>query len=616
MSVEQSNPKQGKAGVFPSTDIQDRGQQVLAPEEVFGTFLGDFPMGIYVLKGETVVFANDYVQRVLGYSREELVGTGLLDLIHPEDRLLAQNGILGTPPLECQIPNEYRLTNKAGGVVWVEGTYAPIEHYSGRLTMACFLDITQEKQVEEMSRQSEEWFSKAFRSSPDAITISTLEDGRFIEVNDALLLITGYQREEFIGHAVAELDFWPKPKQRRKMVKMLREHGVVRNFEMEFRSKSGEILSGLVSAEIMPLAGEPCIVSVLKDITERKQAERALKESEEFSSNLLSNSPNPILVINPDTSIRYVNAALENMTGYFFQELVGWKSPYPWWVEEAADGIVSGLGETKLKGARRVEECFKRKNGERFWVETTSVAVKNRGQVKYYLSNWVDVTEQRRRRENLEFYISEVTRAQEEERRRIARELHDETIQALACLYIDVENIISVERELSRTAVKRLQQLRGKIDSALEEVRRFSHELRPGLLDRFGLIPSLELLVREVKKDRTLACSLEVSGLARRLSSEAELALFRIAQEALHNVKKHSCATRAIIKLKLSAGRVQLCIIDNGIGFRLPAHLSNLARGGKLGLIGMNERVRLLNGGLSFESEVGKGTTVVVDVPL
>ena len=122
----------------------------------------------------------------------------------------------------------------------------------------------------------------------------------------------------------------------------------------------------------------------------KHKVEKALKESEEFSSSLLSNSPNPIIVINKDTSIRYVNPALERLTGFSSEELIGRKSPYPWWPEGRLQDT-----EFKKKRAEKVEELFQKKNGERFWVEMSSAPIIRDGKLKYYLANWVDTTERK-----------------------------------------------------------------------------------------------------------------------------------------------------------------------------------------------------------------------------
>jgi PAS domain S-box-containing protein len=135
--------------------------------------------------------------------------------------------------------------------------------------------------------------------------------------------------------------------------------------------------------------------------TERKRVEGALRESQEFNSSLLDDSPNPISVINPDTSIRYVNPALEKLAGFSFAELVGSKAPYQWWMEETPHKTRRDFKEAMRQGERKVEECFQKKNGERFCAEVTSTPVTSNGKLRYYLSNWVDVTQRKRVEEAL-----------------------------------------------------------------------------------------------------------------------------------------------------------------------------------------------------------------------
>ena len=353
----------------------------------------------------------------------------------------------------------------------------------------------------------------------------------------------------------------------------------------------------------------------LGKITERKKLEEVLRESEKFSFSLLRNAPNPILVVNPDKTVKYVNSALEKLTGFSSTEIIGRKPPYPWWPEETLKLDISEFNEVlRSKGVRKLKKLFKKKSGERFWVEITSTLVSSYGGREYYLSSWVDITEERRLRENMEFYISEITRAQEEERKRIAREIHDEPVQSLASLAHKIEAIATKKGRLPEDVVQYLEKLCSETKGIRDGLRRFSHELRPGVLDQVGLGSALELLVEELSIDQYISTSFDISGSERRLKPEAELALFRIAQEALSNVRRHSGAKKAAIELLFTSRKVKLTISDNGRGFQLPEVLSDLATEGKLGILGVQERTRLLNGKFSIKSIVGKGTKVVVEV--
>lgn len=138
-----------------------------------------------------------------------------------------------------------------------------------------------------------------------------------------------------------------------------------------------------------------------KKVTDYKHVDKALKESEEFSSTLLRNSPNPIFVINADTSIRYVNPALERLTGFSSEELIGSNAPYPWWTENTLKETAKQLEESMNTGIPKVEKLFQKKNGQQFWVEITSKPVKINGEVRYCLGNWLDITVRKKAEETL-----------------------------------------------------------------------------------------------------------------------------------------------------------------------------------------------------------------------
>lgn len=227
-----------------------------------------------------------------------------------------------------------------------------------------------------------------------------------------------------------------------------------------------------------------------------------------------------------------------------------------------------------------------------------------------------DVTEEKRMRENLSFYLREFTKAQEEERNRIARELHDDTIQALVVLSRQLDNLASSGKGFSKDKRAVLEHLWQQTNSVIQDVRRLSQDLRPPMLDRLGLIPSLEWLVTDVSRYSGIAIKPQVLGTERRMPPEAELMLFRIAQEALRNMWRHSQATEAEIIVEFDVGRIRITVKDNGKGFDLPKSVGDLTRSGKLGLAGMQERVQLLGGNITLESKPGKGTSIIVEAPI
>src|SRR3990172_5528915 len=221
-----------------------------------------------------------------------------------------------------------------------------------------------------------------------------------------------------------------------------------------------------------------------------------------------------------------------------------------------------------------------------------------------------EVQVQMRMREDLHYFVRQVLTAQEDERKRIARELHDETAQALllTCQRLDGLTWERKPRLPWRRLQGELHDLRAATVQTLTDLRRLTQNLRPRILDDHGLVPAIDWLAGGLPGDDRNAGA---GGGA----AETQLLLVRIAQEALHNVRRHSGATRACLSLRSSGDRVRMVVQDNGCGFKLAGGLSELANRGKLGLLGMHERGRLLGGNLEVRTAPGKGTTIMVELP-
>ena len=218
-----------------------------------------------------------------------------------------------------------------------------------------------------------------------------------------------------------------------------------------------------------------------------------------------------------------------------------------------------------------------------------------------------------RLRENLAFYLQQVTRAQENERQRIAHELHAETAQSLLFIAQRLDSLTSgPDEQLPKTVKRELQALQQSVGRALTDLRRLSRGLRPGILDDLGLVAALEWLADDLHDQYGIQAHVEVDDTLPPLPDETQVLLFRIAQEALRNVGRHSHASAALVSLDSYEGGVKMSVIDNGCGFQLPPNLSDLATSSRLGLSGMYERARLLGGTLDIRSKPDKGTAVIV----
>jgi PAS domain S-box-containing protein len=225
-------------------------------------------------------------------------------------------------------------------------------------------ELSERKRVEGQLRVTEERFSKAFKASPSPMGITTLGEGRFIEVNESFLQTTGYSREELIGQTVASIRFWGDPADRAKLLDMLNRQEDVRNVEMLYRMKDGEERFMLVSADIIELDGEPCLLAVGSDITNRKQAEEALRATEERFSKAFNASPNPMAINSLATGCYIdINDAFLREGAFTREEVIG-RTPQEMnlWVDPEERKSVAKAFRESAK-VRNMEARFRRKDG-------------------------------------------------------------------------------------------------------------------------------------------------------------------------------------------------------------------------------------------------------------
>lgn len=213
----------------------------------------------------------------------------------------------------------------------------------------------------------------------------------------------------------------------------------------------------------------------------------------------------------------------------------------------------------------------------------------------------------------LQQFLAETISRQEREKQHLARELHDESLQYLVDISHNIDELVDEEvKEDTKTKLKNLHQ---RINTVLFGIRQFIMGIRPPLLEEMGLGPSLKWLAHDIAEEKGVKVNVQIKGEARRLNDVVELNLFRIAQEALQNAKKHSRATQIDIQLTFETNKIQLNIRDNGIGFTVPSRTKLVAQA-KFGLIGMSERARLVGGSLKIDSSWEFGTIVNAELKI
>jgi len=315
---------------------------------------------------------NAKLCEITGYSEEELLGMTFVDLTHPDDQ--ADDKTAHERLTRGEVPGislEKRYVGKDGRIVWVNVSTSLIRDEDGEpvRTLAVIQDITARKEAEEALRESEARFVKVFRSNPAAICITTMQEGRFIEVNEHFCRLFELTREDLIGQKSMKLDLWDKPDTRAMLMKRLQGHELVRDHETRFRRKSGDMIDTLISMELIdfPNEDEPVVVSMFADITGRKQAEvkinqlnaeleqRVVERTAELEEvnvelsnsraelqSLFESLPGLYLVLTPDFKIvaasdAYLNATLTTREGILGRGLFEVFPDNP--DDPAADGV-------------------------------------------------------------------------------------------------------------------------------------------------------------------------------------------------------------------------------------------------------------------------------------
>jgi PAS domain S-box-containing protein len=337
--------------------------------------------------------------------------------------------------------------------------------------------------------------------------------------------------------------------------------------------------------------------------------------SEERYRKLFENALDGIWTHDLDGNFTSFNKASEKMIGYTPDEIM--KMNAKEFLSPESLELAHNV-RYKLLHNQPVDQPYEQKvftkDGRQIFIQLSTSLIMDKGKPVGFQNIARDITEQKRMNENLINYVQLATRAQEEERKRISHELHDDTIQSLIALARELD-ALSTSNDIPEPGRVKFEDLWNQTDAIVKGLRRLSQDLRPAAIDRLGLLPAIRWLAEESEKYSGIKTRVNVIGKEYQMPEEVGITLYRIIQESLRNAWKHSEATRAGIIVEFHTGRMRITIADNGKGFNLPEQVGDLAKLGKLGLAGMQERVQLLGGNISITSSPGKGTTITVEVP-
>lgn len=721
-------------------DITERKQAEEAfrrSEERFRTMFTQAPIGMALIDSLTgqIYEANSKFTQISGRTKEEVSSLNWMSITHPDDVQTDLDNMARLNAREIAgFQMEKRYIWPDGKVVWINLTVAPIqvEEYAGPRHLAMIEDITERKQAEQEQNRliedltrSRQHFQALFNWTPSAVGISTVAEGRFINVNEGFSRLTGYMREEVIGRTTLELGLWADVSERESVLREILEQGYLHNREGLLRTKFGEIRSLMVSVESIQLGSTPCLIYLCHDITERKLVEERLRRTQ-FS---MDQAVDAIYWVDAQAKIIFANEAASLMVGYSRDELLGMTvqdlnpdfaaSRWPGFWEEmrqnrsmsfetvhrAKDGrlvpidirvsflaheghefhcafvrditerkqveealrkkdleldhyftsaldllciadvtgrfkrlnkaweLTLGYSLEELEGAKFLDYVhpddmevtlhalgglaeqkevptfvnrYRRKDGSYRWIEWKSIPD---GGLIYASAR--DITERKRMEDALRMRERELQTALQE-RERISQDLHDGILQSLFAvgLTLEVAKSLMPPKTLKASGVS-LNKAIDQLNRVMREIRNFIAGLDSESLEGKNLPAALKHLLESLTENQPTRVRFAVEDrAAKALSAEQSLHLLRVIQEAVSNCIRHGHAQEARVSLKLLKQGVRLRIRDDGRGFS-----QDTVNAGGYGLRNMAARAQRLGGRFTVISRVKEGTNIVLDLP-
>ena len=578
----------------------------------------------------TFTFVNEVYCRFFGKSARELIGQRWTSMAVIGDLPMIEDRLQTLSPVNPVVVLENRVHAGSGEVRWMQFVNRGVFDGNGRLleVQSVGRDVTERRRAEEALRLANAYNRRLIEASLDPL-LTIGPDGRITDVNAAMEAATGYGREHLIGGEFS--DCFTEPDRARAGYRQAFREGTVRDYPLDLRNRSGAVRSVLYNASVFTdESGRVMgIFAAARDITERRRSEEALEALRAELKAIYDHAPVMLCVLDRERRVLYANRMFAAFSGASEDALrAGHACGVFGCINAATDprgcgfgaecegcALRQALGVTWSTGKSvRDVECRFRLVREGIPHEVVLLAATTRlnaAKEAKLLLCLQDITEYKRTEEALQALSRRLLTLHEEERRLLARELHDEVGQLLTGLKLTLEMAASQEPDVRQDALEESSEVVGEL---IRQVRELSLTLRPSILDDLGLLPALLWQFERYTARTQIHVAFEHAGLeGRPCPPEVETAAYRIIQEALTNVVRHAHVGAVRVWIRIDGGTLVLWVEDHGRGFE-----PDLTRipGATSGLAGMRERVRLLGGRLRVVSAPGAGTRIEASLPI
>lgn len=568
-----------------------------------------------------ILEVNNKACELYGFNKSELIGINLHDVLHDagHGKKLIEETLLNGSTVNLEMVHARKDRTPIDLLL-----NATLIEYNGNIAiMSINRDITERKKAEQILEKERKLLRTLIEALPDEFSLKDTT-GRFLIVNEGTIHALGaHSSDEVIGKT--DFDFL-KPDRAKDHFE--EEQAVIRtgkpklnNELIRFNEETGHIERCIISSKL-PLSEQSGkvvgLLTINRDITERKHAEVALKESEERFRKIFEEGPIGMATFDLQYHFIDANSTLCAMLGYTETELVGLtliEITHPDELEKDLHSVQRLLtGEIPFY---KTEKRYLKKNKEPVWINLTASMVRdNAGKPAYGIAMVENITERKKAEETLRSLPKRIIEAQESERRRVSRDLHDSASQILASVKFRIQSLEEKIPPRNTTMRKEVANAKQLLDKVVSEIRRISHNLRPSELDDLGLAAALRTLTDEFTERTSIVIDCSLETLPKTLPSETELTIYRIIQEALTNVEKHSKATRVVLQLGEEDGFIKVKIHDNGKGLKPIAPVAERNKKSGMGLIDMRERLMFIKGTINIISGAKRGTEILIRIPL
>ena len=576
----------------------------------------------------TIVEANLRVGTMLGINRKDLIGQSVARFFASKDQDIFHRHCQAVLKTGTRRTCEVHLRKKIGAFSCVCLESLADHDETGHIThwRTALLDSTERKRAEEELRKSETRLQAILENSPGMVFLKDA-DGRYLLINRQFERAFHMTREQVVGKT-DEAIFMPEQAAmfRANDLKVL-QAGVALEFEEVSMHHDGPRTCIVSKFPLYVGYGKPSLLcGITTDITDRKRVEDALRQSEERYRSIFENAVEGIFQTTLEGKYIAVNPALARMYGYDSpDDMIAT-------VTDIASQLYVDPGRRdefiRLMQAQEEVTGFEalvyRKDGSFIWIsenvrtrrDQARVLVGYEGTVEHITARKLGEKRLLDTLDHVWMLSGRVATVQEEERTRIARELHDELGVGLKCLKIDLSRLHTMVSGgagagVRKKAGNKIRSMVEQIDTTIASVQRLVTELRPAVLDDLGLVAAIEWQCQDFQKRTGIPCTCVTSADDIAMEPERATAIFRICQEALTNTARHAQATAVTIKLESRGESLQLVVADNGVG--IPN--TKVSNRRSLGLLGMRERVALFGGEITIQGNPGKGTTVTACLP-